>query len=184
MKAISGFLDLIDKVLLAVGSLAVVLVMGIGMAEILGRGIFNAPIRGQIDMIETLMPLIALLALGFNLRDGSHIRMSLLIDKLPERLRYGIEAAGQALGALIGAVLAIGAAEFGARAMRFSDSTPDLRLPTWPVKFLVAFCLALFALRCAIYAVSYLRACFGADFGILPLPATAHEYEGEDARDV
>ena len=184
MKAVTGFLDLIDKLLLAIGALAVVLVMGIGVAEILGRGIFNAPIRGQIDVIESLMPLVALLALGYNLRDGSHIRMSLLIDRLPDRLRFAIEAAGLTLGAIIGTILAIGAAEFGARALRFSDSTPDLRLPTWPVKYIVAFCLALFALRCALYAVSYLRACFGADPGSLMLPAPHHEYDGEDARDV
>ena len=94
MKAVTGFLDLIDKLLLAIGALAVVLVMGIGVAEILGRGIFNAPIRGQIDVIESMMPLVALLALGYNLRDGSHICMSLLIDRLPDRLRFTIEAAG------------------------------------------------------------------------------------------
>lgn len=163
MIGLSRCLDLIDRMLLPIGALALLLVMGIGVAEILGRSLFGTPIRGQIDIIISLMPLVALVALSLNLRHDGHIRMALLLDNLPLRVRHAIESVGMLLSGFIGGALTIGAVEFGQRAYRFSDSTPDLRLPTWPIKYLVAICLGLFATRCLLFAVGHARVAFGAD---------------------
>lgn len=142
-------------------AVAVFAVMALGVAEIVARGVFNAPIAGHVDIVVILMPFIVFLGISRCLRGDGHIRMTLVIAMLPGRLRALLESLGCALGAFTSAALAYGAYQNFERAWAFNDNTPDLKLLTWPVKLAVAVCLALLAIRFLVFAVGHARQLLG-----------------------
>lgn len=157
MRPLLKLLNIIDDTLVGVAAICVAVSMMLGVAEIIARGALNAPIRGQIDIVILLMPAIAIFGISQALSHDAHVRMSLLADFLTARSKHLLEAIGMTLGALVSSVLAVGACEFALRALKFSDNTPDLRLPTWPIKFAVSVCLGLLALKFAVFAIAHLR---------------------------
>jgi len=161
-----------------VAAVAVAGVMVLGVAEILGRSLFNSPIHGHIDLVAEMMPLIVFLGISTSLRSDSHVRMTLVLDTLTGRWRSVMEALGCALGGFIALVLAAGAFQNFQRALRFDDVTPDLHILTWPAKLLVAVCLAVLGLRFFIFTYGYLRRAAGhempADGDFIPETNTDH----------
>lgn len=140
-----------------IAALCVFAVMALGLAEIVGRTVFNRPIHGHVDLITQAMPLIVFLGISSGLRSDSHVRMTLVLDALSRAARLLVEALVCIAGGFISIVLAIGAFQNFQRALKFNDTTPDIHILTWPIKLVVAFCLLLLGLRFLIYAFGYFR---------------------------
>ncbi|MBJ3778028.1 TRAP transporter small permease [Acuticoccus mangrovi] len=157
MAVVDRILRAVEAVLVWIAAATTAVILALATAEILARGLFNAPIRGQLDLITLAMPFAAILGISRALTRNAHVRMPLVVDALPQRARHIVEAAGMGLGAFICAVLSIGAYQFFERALAYSDNTPDLRIPTWPVKLMISASLALLAVRFALYALVHLR---------------------------
>ncbi|MDH3968481.1 MAG: TRAP transporter small permease, partial [Rhodospirillales bacterium] len=60
--------------------------MLLGVAQIVLRTAFRAPIFGYIDIVEVSMVGFAVLAISFVQRVGGHVRMELLVSRLTGRL--------------------------------------------------------------------------------------------------
>lgn len=157
MSAADRVLRALEMVLVWVAALVTAAILALSTGEIIARGAFNAPIRGQLDIITLAMPLAAILGISRALTVNAHVRMPLIVDALPSRARHAIEAAGMLLGTGICAVLSLGGYQYFERALAYSDNTPDLRIPTWPVKLAISVTLALLAVRFAFYALAHLR---------------------------
>ncbi|MCY6379397.1 TRAP transporter small permease [Hoeflea prorocentri] len=171
--------------LTAVAAAAVFFVMSLGVAEIAGRSVFNAPIQGHTDLVIVAMPVIVFLGISQCLRKDSHIQMSLIIDMLPYRAAAAVKSIGCLISSVTILCISIGAYRNFERALTFNDNTADLRLITWPFKLIVAGSLLLLAIRFAVFAIGYTREAFAmkteADGNLLP---EAHdELDLETVRD-
>lgn len=129
-----------------------------------GRKFFNAPLMGYVDYIEQLMPLIAIMGISYVQRDGTHIRMDILVTKLNGRLLWFFELISVLLILFLITSLVWGAwAHFDrsfdcARPLCSRDSTIDIGLPTWPSKIVVPIAFGVLCLRLLLQAWGYGRA--------------------------
>jgi len=132
-------------------------VMFVAVANIVGR-YFGYPVPGYVDYMEQAVPAIAILGIAYCQRTGAHIRMDILVGNLKGRTLWLFEFLSVLLMLAITAVLAYGAWDHTARALRNGDSTVDINLPTWPAKILFPILFAILALRLVLQTAAYARA--------------------------
>ncbi len=131
--------------------------MLLGVAQILLRTVFRAPIFGYIDIVEVSMVGFAVLAISFVQRVGGHVRMELVVARFKGRALWIAEAVGTALAIFIVAVLIPYAYRHFERAFDFGDSTIDIEIVTWPAKLAVPVALSVLLLRLVLQMAGYLR---------------------------
>ena len=91
----SSLLSRLDRALLPVESfmaflsgLAAFSLMFLAAYSVTGREFFEKPLLGYVDLIEILMPLIAIMGVSYVQRDGGHIRMDIIIGATQGRLLW------------------------------------------------------------------------------------------------
>ena len=131
--------------------------MLLGVAQIVLRTVFRAPIFGYIDIVEVAMVGFAVLAISFVQRVGGHVRMELAVARFRGRALWIAEAVGTALAIFIVAVLIPYSYRHFERAFEFGDSTIDIEIVTWPAKLLVPVALAILLVRLFLQLAGYLR---------------------------
>ncbi|MFT6104971.1 MAG: TRAP-type mannitol/chloroaromatic compound transport system permease small subunit, partial [Paracoccaceae bacterium] len=143
----------IETVLALISGLAVFGIMIFAVVSVSGRNLINMPVPGYVDWIEQLMPLIAFMGVSYTMRDGTHIRMDILIGRFSGRWLWAAELI-TAFAALVLIVLLIWGSwahvdcSFDLNAPWFSrDSSIDIRIPLWPAKLLVPVAFSVLALR-------------------------------------
>ena len=151
------FLGLIENGLnLCAGGLIFALML-LGVAQIVLRTVFDAPIFGYIDIVEVSMVGFAILSIAFVQRTGAHVRMEILVARLKGRWLWLTEMAGTALAAFIVGVLIPYAWRHFERAFEFGDSTIDIELATWPAKLVVPVALSVLLVRLLVQLAGYWR---------------------------
>jgi TRAP-type mannitol/chloroaromatic compound transport system permease small subunit len=145
-----------EDVLNLIAALAVFFLMFVGVAQIVGRTVFNFAIYGYIDWIEQSSSLFAFLGIAYAQRLGSHIGMDLTMGWRPS-IRWKIELFGVVVAIAIVTVLIYASFTNFLRAYSIGDSTMDIRLPTWPAKLMVPLALGLLWLRLSLQICGYIR---------------------------
>jgi len=167
----SSLLSRLDRALLPVerfcallSGLAIFSLMFLAAWSVTGRKFFNAPLLGYVDYIEAAMPLIAIMGISYVQRDGTHIRMDMLVGSLKGRMLWLFELISVVLILVLMVALAWGAWEHFDRSFDCSrpwcsrDSSIDIGLPTWPSKLVVPIAFGVLCLRLLLQIVGYGRA--------------------------
>lgn len=167
----SSLLSRLDRMLLPlerfcalISGLAIFSLMFLAVYSVTGRKFFAAPLAGYVDYIEAAMPLIAIMGVSYVQRDGSHIRMDMLVGALKGRVLWLFELVSVLLMLVLIIALTWGAWDHFdrsfdcARPLCSRDSSIDIGLPIWPSKLVVPFAFAVLSLRLLLQAVGYGRA--------------------------
>lgn len=139
-----------------IAALSIFFLMFVGVAQIVGRTVFDFAIYGYIDWMEQASSLFAFLGIAYAQRLGSHIGMDLTMGWRPA-IRWKIELFGVAVAIAIITVLIYASFTNFLRAYSIGDSTMDIQLPTWPAKFMVPLALSVLWLRLSLQICGYLR---------------------------
>jgi C4-dicarboxylate transporter DctQ subunit len=139
-----------------IAALAIFFLMFIGVAQIVGRTVFDFAIYGYIDWMEQASSLFAFLGIAYAQRLGSHIGMDLTMNWRPAN-RWKVELFGVSVAIVIITILVYASFTNFLRAYSIGDSTMDIRLPTWPAKLMVPLALSVLWLRMALQICGYLR---------------------------
>lgn len=140
-----------------IAAFAIFALMCLGVAQIVMRTAFNAPITGYIDLVELSMASMAFLGAAYCQRLGAHIRMELLIGRLTGRKLWAAESIGLlAAMFIIGVLVWFGWGHF-LRSYTLGDTTIDAEFPVWPSKLLVPVAFAIWWLRLAIQLAGSVR---------------------------
>ena len=131
--------------------------MFLGIAQVLGRQLFDLPISGYIDFVELSMASFAFLGVAYCQRLGGHVRMEMVLKVAKGRAQWLLETLGTLVAMFIVAVLAWYGYEHFWRAWALGDSTIDAELPVWPSKLVVPIAFALLWLRLLVQLVGYGR---------------------------
>jgi len=140
-----------------VAAACIFVLMFLGMAQVLGRQLFNRPISGYIDFVELSMATFAFLGIAYCQRLGGHVRMEMFLKIAKGRVHWAMEVFGTLVALFVIAVLIWYGFDHFLRAYRLGDSTIDAELPVWPSKLLVPLSFALLWLRLLLQLVAYLR---------------------------
>ncbi|KAA0921129.1 TRAP transporter small permease [Aquicoccus porphyridii] len=154
----------VERLMGLVAGLAIFSLMLLAVRSVGGRVTLNAPLMGYVDFIEQLMPLIAILAVSFAQRDGTHIRMDLLVENLRGRALWLFELISVLLILMLMLFLIWGSWAHFQRSFDLGapwwsrDSTTDIAMPIWPAKLLVPVAFSVLALRLLIQIYGFARA--------------------------
>ena len=176
----AAFLRL-EGFLCVLSGLAVFSLMLLAVFSVTGQNFLNRPVRGYIDWIEQLMPLIAFLGISYVQREGGHIRMDILISRLRGRSLWVAELVTVLLMLVLMVLLVWGSWAHFERSFDLSmplwsrDSSIDIALPTWPAKLLAPIAFSVLCVRLVIQAWGYGRALVRDDAEpvAVPLPIDA-----------
>ncbi|MEQ6247504.1 TRAP transporter small permease [Sulfitobacter sp. HNIBRBA3233] len=167
----SSTLSKLDRMLLPLerfcallSGLAIFSLMFLAAYSVTGRKFFGSPMMGYIDYIEAAMPVIAIMGISYVQRDGTHIRMDMLVSKLKGRILWLFELISVLLILLLIVFLTWGAWEHFdrsfdcARPLCSRDSSIDVGLPIWPSKLVVPIAFAVLVLRLLLQSWGFARA--------------------------
>ena len=149
-------LSIVEDTANLIAALAIFFLMFVGVAQILGRSIFNFAIYGYIDWIEQASSLFAFLGIAYAQRLGGHIGMDLTMN-WPIWLRWWTELIAVITAVIIVSLLIPATWTNFLRAYTIGDSTMDIRLPTWPAKLMIPLALSLLWLRLMLQLAGYVR---------------------------
>ena len=154
----------LEQLLALVSGLAVFSLMLLAVVSVGGRNTMNAPLPGYVDWIEQAMPLIAFMGIAYVQRDGSHIRMDIVIGSLKGRALWLFELISVLLILVLMLALVWGSWSHFTRSFDFAaplwsrDSSIDIGLPIWPAKLLVPVAFSVLCMRLVLQAWGYGRA--------------------------
>lgn len=141
----------VGRVLNALGTLWIIALMLLINADVLGRNLFQAPVRGVTELVALSIVGIVFLQLADTLHSGRFTRADVLLDRL-KRTRPALAARLQALYHLIGAGL-MGVILWAAwrplvesiSIREYVGAIGDFTAPVWPVRLimLVGLCATL-----------------------------------------
>ncbi|HEY2338843.1 MAG TPA: TRAP transporter small permease [Burkholderiales bacterium] len=132
----------LDRLYAASGAAAAVCLAAIAAVMLLQAGTRAAGLlfRGADDIVAWLCAASAFLALGYSFRHGDLVRVSLLINLLPERQRRGAEIACLSAALVVVGYITWATASFVFESWRLDELAQGLiRIPIWiPQTSLVA----------------------------------------------
>jgi len=154
----------LERFMALLSGLAVFSLMFLAAYSVGGRKFFESPLKGYVDFIEALMPLIAIMGVSYVQREGGHIRMDIVVGALRGRVLWLVEMISVVLILVLMVALVWGAwSHFDrsfdcARPLCSRDSSIDISLPIWPSKLVVPVAFAVLCLRLVLQIVGYGRA--------------------------
>ena len=167
----SSLLSKLDRALLPVervcaimSGLAIFSLMFLAVYSVAGRKFFASPMMGYVDYIEAAMPIIAIMGVSYVQRDGTHIRMDMLVGNLRGRALWLFELISVVLMLVLIICLTWGAWDHFdrsfdcARPLCSRDSSIDVGIPIWPSKLVVPIAFGVLVLRLLIQTAGYGRA--------------------------
>ncbi|MGB7299154.1 MAG: TRAP transporter small permease [Burkholderiaceae bacterium] len=150
----------LDKAFIACGVMAAVFLVGICvlvLAQIIGR-LFGVAIPSADEFAGYCLSASTFLALSYALRQGSHIRVTLLIDRLPPKGRRMFEAVCVTGGLALSAYLTWFTIEMVWFSIEFGDVTQGLvPIPLWIPQMGMVIGLTMLTLAFAVDASRLLR---------------------------
>src|SRR3546814_5267175 len=81
-----------------VAAFFILALMFLGVANVVGRKLFDHPVAGYIDIVEVTMVAYAFLGVAFCQRVGGHVRMEILVQRFKGRTLWVVEAIAVLIG--------------------------------------------------------------------------------------
>ena len=159
-----------EKMFNLTSAFLILFLMLLAVVQVLGRKVFNMPVRGYVDWVEFTMAIFAFISIAYTQRLGGHIRMEFFIGRFKGRLLWVLEVIGTLLALFIISVLMWYAYTHFLRAWNIGDSSMDIELPIWPSKLLVALAFVSLNIRLLIQLAGFLRLCVHPDAEPIAIP--------------
>ena len=148
-----GLLSLLDRALvftslLLGGSMLAFMTIFCTINVLVMRKLLNAPVRGAEDLMILALVILVAIAIPFGGRVGAHIEIEILESRMSPRFaQWSLFA----VRVLCGALMLLMAWELilaGQNATRFGETTQQLLISYEPFYYLLAACVAIYAVVC------------------------------------
>lgn len=153
----------------ALGTVWIFLLMVLINSDILGRELFNAPVRGTTELLALSIVGIVFLQLGHALMSGRMTRSDMVIENLLiVRPRFGRALQGifNLLGVIFLVIIFWGSLALFEEALEIGEyvgAVGDFTAPTWPIRLLILIGSAATGLQYLIMAWQDFRFAFAGD---------------------
>ena len=150
-------------VLLAVAALITFSLSFLVAADVFGRVIFNAPVKGTPEIVSMSIVIICFLLAAYAVRSGAMLSADVLVDVIgPSARRFSVIASGL-LGAAFFLLIVWGTLEPLQHAWTSGEYEGEgaLRVPVWPARVVVALGSFLAAVNYALLALREFRVALG-----------------------
>ena len=151
--------DWVAKALLAFAATLAFLLSFLVVADVVGRGVFSAPVKGTPEIVSMSIVIICFLQASYAIRSGGMLSVDLLPSLLPRRGREALAVLGCLLGLLFFGVIVYGGFDGFLHAWRSDEYEGEgaLRIATWPARLIVVIGAGLAALNYLLAAAQHFR---------------------------
>ena len=111
--------------------------MFLGTGDVLGRYLFNNPIKGAMEGSQLLMAGVALLCWGYTQASKSHIRIDLLIHRYPKNIHKIMDLIGLTLTMIIFGLITWQSTIIAVEVLEQHRMLDNINLPLFPFKLMV-----------------------------------------------
>lgn len=160
MKSFENALKLVENGLLIVGGICLFVLMAAVVSDSSGRYFFNSPISGVYEISEIyLMIAIVFLGLAYTQRNKAHVRVGLVLELLPSRVRVALDVFYYLAAAVVFACITYVSAHNGwNNIVNQRWTTGVVQIPTGPSWLIVSAGSGVFTVRLAFDALVLLTA--------------------------
>lgn len=149
-------------VLNSIGSGWIFVLLALVNTDIIGRAIFNKPLRGVPEIVAMTIVGCVFLQLAHAIRNDSLTRSEIILVRLTKypRFRSALEAVYNLLGGFLLAVLFVYSLPLFTVAWKtdeFVGAEGDFMAPIWPIKLIIVIGSLLGAVQCLLNALTNLR---------------------------
>ena len=84
-------IEQVEKYLSVISWIAALFITFLIIIDVFLRFVFNAPLPATWETSEVVMPYIVFFAFAYTLKKDGHVRVTLFVDRLPPKARFGVE---------------------------------------------------------------------------------------------
>lgn len=139
--------DWVARAFLVIAAMLAFLLCFLVVADVIGRVIFNSPIKGTTEVVSYSIVMICYLQASYAIRSGGMLNVDVFVSKMSGKTQSWFAAVGALLGAGFFAFLCWGSLDGAAHAWNSNEFEGEgaLRVPVWPVRFVIVLGTALAA---------------------------------------
>lgn len=113
------------------GTLVFVALVAMSIVSISGRKLFSAPVPGDVELLQLCAAFASSSFFAWCHLNHGDVKVDFFTERLPERMVHALDAAGSALVAAFGALLAWRTGAGAATVQAAGETTMILGLPLW-----------------------------------------------------
>ncbi|CAM5207508.1 hypothetical protein CDEF62S_05648 [Castellaniella defragrans] len=151
--------DAIARAFLFLAAILAFLLGFLVVADVVGRVVFNAPVKGTPEIVSTSIVFICFIQAGYAIRSGGMVNVNAFVKHLPPTAQSWMQAAGALLGMTFFGLICWTSFGFAVTAWVTHEFTGEgaLEVPTWPTRFAIVAGTALAASSYLIMVVQSAR---------------------------
>ena len=155
MKIIRKISDILNKLMGYITYLAFFVIMAFIVINVFMRFVLNSPVLGAYEIVEQMMFVGVFCSFAYAQQQGSHIRVTMLLLKLPKFVSMIICCLTSLCGVGILGFLTHAATKQFALANKHAYTSAMLKFPLSPFYALEIVCCVIFALAVLVDAIDY-----------------------------
>ena len=161
MQRLRALNDRVTRALLVLAAVLAFLLCFLVVADVIGRVVFNRPVKGTVEIVSLSIVVICYLQAGFAIRSGGMLHVDMFVSKASPRVQSMFAALAALAGLVFFAVICWGSIDGAAHAWTSNEFEGEgaLRVPVWPARFIVVLGTGLAALS---YLLLLVQHCGGA----------------------
>jgi len=139
MDALRRLNDHVTRTLLVLAAVLAFLLCFLVVADVVGRVVFNSPVKGTTEIVSLSIVIICYLQAGFAIRSGGMLHVDMFVSKGGPRTQSVFAALAALAGLVFFALICWGSFEGAQHAWVSSEFEGEgaLRVPVWPARFVL-----------------------------------------------
>jgi len=158
MKALLALNEKFTRALLVLAAVLAFLLCFLVVADVVGRVVFNRPVKGTTEIVSLSIVVICYLQAGFAIRSGGMLNVDMFVSRLGPRGRSAAAAFAALAGLAFFGLICWGSFEGAAHAWNSNEFEGEgaLRVPVWPARFVLILGTAIATLNYALQLVQHI----------------------------
>lgn len=139
METLKKINDQLTKVLLVIAAVLAFLLCFLVVADVLGRVVFNSPVKGTTEIVSLSIVIICYLQAGFAIRSGGMLHVDMFVSKAGPGGQSFMSAIAALAGLTFFGFVCFGSVEGAIHAWSTNEFEGEgaLRVPVWPARFVL-----------------------------------------------
>ena len=144
MSRLEKIVNLVTRWLNWMAAAALIAVMVIVCANVIGRSFFETPVKGTVDIVSLLGAIVIAWAIAYTQVVKGHIRVDILVQRLPHRIQYIVDSVIDLIGLALFALISWQTIIFAKVNFEVGELSEVLKIPITPFASVVAIgCIAI-----------------------------------------
>ena len=144
MQVFSKLIGFISKYIGILASIALTANMAVVVYSVMGRVVFSKPLLGIVDMVAVIFALTSAFSFCYTETQNGHVRMDLLIQKLPRIGKIVVHTITGIVGMTVLTILMVSIYYYASKALAANNITMTIDIPYFPFVMVTAISLTFF----------------------------------------